>query len=178
MADPNREDERLLRLVADGDRAAFAALHRRRYAHVYRFALRMVHAPDRAEEVANDVMVAVWRGAARFEFRSKASTWMFGIAYRVALKSLRRNKFERNQMEIDAMPEIEAKGVATVEQAFDRASVAKALAALPTELKAVVELTYFQDLSYAEIGEILSCPVGTVKSRMHAARARMREVLE
>ena len=79
MKPADQEDERLLRRVAQGDSAAFATLHRRRYAQVYRFALRVVQATDRAEEVANDTMVAVWANAGRFEFRSKVTNWMFGI---------------------------------------------------------------------------------------------------
>lgn len=178
MASTDKEDERLMRLVADGDRAAFAASHRRVYAQVYRFALRMVQAPDRAEEVANDTMVAVWSGAARFEFRSKVSTWIFGVAYRIALRTLKRNRFERRLMDIDDMPELEDANAAAPEAFLDKRRVARALSTLPADLKAVVELTYFYGFSYPEIGEILSCPVGTVKSRMHAARARLREVLQ
>lgn len=174
----DREDERLLRRIADGDRAAFAALHQRRHAHVYRFAVGIVKAPDRAEEVTNDTMVAVWSGAARFEFRSKVSTWIFGIAYRTALKSLRRDRFEQSHVDIEVLPEIEDAMIETAENLFNRTRVTKALAALPGELRAVVELTYYQGYSYIEIGKILSCPVGTVKSRMHSARARLREVLE
>ena len=105
MASDDQENKRLMRLVADGDRAAFATLHRRVYAQVYRFSLRMVRTPDRAEEGANDTMVAVWSSAARFEHRSKVSTWIFGVAYRTALKSLKRHRFERRHVDIDAMPD-------------------------------------------------------------------------
>lgn len=172
----DQEDERLLRQVAHGDSAAFAALHQRRFASVYRFALRIVQTPDRAEEVTNDTMVTVWKSAARFEFRSKVSTWMFGIAYRTAMKSLRKTKWERTQVDIDDIQDI-ASNEPGIEAAFDKRRVTQALAKLPGDLKAVVELTYFYGFSQQEISEILSCPVGTVKSRMHAARSKLREVL-
>ena len=173
----DREDERLLRLVATGDSGAFAALHRRRHAPVYRFVLRIVHAPDRAEEVTNDTMVTVWSKAAGFEFRSKVSTWIFGIAYRTALKSLRSSKRERSHVNLDDVGELADEKVSGIEAMFDRKRVNAALAKLPADLKAVIELTYYYGFSQQEIGEILSCPVGTVKSRMHAARARLKEVL-
>ena len=178
MKPADQEDERLLRLVATGDGTAFATLHRRRYVHTYRFALKIVHAPDQAEEVTNDTMVAVWSNASRFEFRSRVTTWIFGIAYRKALKSLRKNKWERNQMSIDEITELADTKGSDIEALFDKKRIAQALAKLPAELKAVVELTYYYGFSQHEIGKIMSCPVGTVKSRMHAARAKMREVLE
>lgn len=177
MKPADQEDERLLRLIASGDRAAFASLHRRSYAPVYRFALRMVRTPDRAEEVANDTMVTVWTNAARFEFRSKVSTWIFGISYRVALKSLRKNKREDTTVNLDDIGEIADTKGSDLEAMFDQRRVTKALAKLPADLKAVIELTYYYGFSQQEIGDILSCPVGTVKSRMHAARAKLKEVL-
>ena len=173
----DQEDERLLRQVAGGDSAAFAALHRRRYAQVYRFALRVVQAPDRAEEVANDTMVTVWSTAGRFEFRSKVTTWMFGIAYRTALKSLRKNKWERSQVELDKIDDLANAHEPNLDAIFDKKRLDQALGKLPSDLKAVIELAYFYGFNQQEIGEILSCPVGTVKSRMHAARTRLREVL-
>lgn len=178
MKPADQEDERLLRLTATGDSGAFAALHRRRYAPVYRFALRIVKAPDRAEEVANDTMVTVWSNAARFEFRSKVTTWMFGIAYRTSLKSLRKHKWERGRVGIEEVGELADEKALTIDAVFDKKRINEALAKLPADLKAVIELTYYYGFSQQEIGDILSCPVGTVKSRMHTARARLREVLE
>lgn len=173
----DQEDERLLRQVARGDNAAFATLHRRRYAEVYRFALRVVRAPDRAEEVTNDTMVTVWSNAGKFEFRSKVSTWMFGIAYRTALKTLRKNKRERAQVELDKIDEAANAHEPDIDAVFEKKRINQALAKLPADLKAVIELAYFYGFNQQEIGEILSCPVGTVKSRMHTARARLKEVL-
>ncbi|MEM7544895.1 MAG: sigma-70 family RNA polymerase sigma factor [Pseudomonadota bacterium] len=167
-----------MRNIAEGDHAAFAALHRKHHAKVFRFVVRMVQASDRAEEVTNDTMVAVWKNASRFEFRSKVSTWIFGIAYRTALKSLRRFRFERAHVDIENMPEIEDTNAASGDAIFAREQIGRALKTLPTELRAVVELTYFLGLSYPEISEVLRCPVGTVKSRMHTARTKLREVLE
>ncbi len=177
MKPADQEDERLLRLIATGDGAAFATLHRRRYAPVYRFSLRITKAPDRAEEVANDTMVTVWSNAGRFEFRSKVTTWMFGIAYRTALKSLRKNRWERSQVELDQIDDLANAHEPDIDAVFEKKRINQALGKLPADLKAVIELAYFHGFSQQEIGEILSCPVGTVKSRMHAARSRLREVL-
>ena len=172
------EDVDLISAIANGDRAAFRALHRKHHSAVNGFALRMLRAPDRAEEVTNDTFLAVWKGAKKFESRSKVSTWIFGIAYRIAQKSTRRYWFEKSHVGFEDVPEIEDETPDGVEALFTQQRVARALATLPLDLRTVVELTYYYGHSYPEIAEIVGAPVGTIKSRMHAARARLREELQ
>lgn len=170
-------DADLLQGVAGGDRAAFRALHERYNGPVHGFALRLVDAPERADEVANDTMLAVWRGAARFEGRSKVSTWIFGIAHRVALKTLRRGGVERGEVAVEAATDIGDDGPPTADTALYHAQVRRALAALSAEHRRVVELTYYHGHSVAEVAALIGVPPGTVKSRMHEARRRLRERL-
>jgi RNA polymerase sigma-70 factor (ECF subfamily) len=137
----------------------------------------MLGAHDRADEATNDTMLAVWKGAKSFQFRSKVSTWIFGIAYRATLKTARRNRKERFHVDLEKGNSVVDDRVPGIETLFNRVEVMRALDRLPLDLRAVVELTYFQQLNYNEISEILDCPVGTVKSRMHTARAKLREHL-
>ena len=171
-------DEAVLRRVAAGDRAAFDLFHARFHGPVRGFAERITGAGDRADEVASDTMLAVWNGAAGFEGRSRVSTWVFGIAYRIALKSRHRDRRERSHVAIDEAAALPDPAAVPAEVALDRGKVAAALRALPLELRAVMELTYFYGHTVADVAAVIGCPPGTVKSRMHAARRTLREALE
>lgn len=171
-----QSDEALLKRIAKGDMQAFEQFHTRYFAKVMRFAARIVDSRDAAEEIANDVLMTVWRTAERFEGRSKPSTWLFGIAYRMSLKQRQKLVRRRGDVELDEGM-IDAGGDAA-EGVILRTDLAGALARLSPELRAVVELTYFNGCLYTEIAEILECPVGTVKTRMMTARRRLRAMLD
>jgi len=98
--DPD-EDRALLERIATGDRIAmqkfYLAFHRR----LNRFLLRTVRSPDQAEEIINDAMFIVWRQAAHFRGESRVSTWLMGIAYRLALKRLKQEYTLRRRLPID-----------------------------------------------------------------------------
>ena len=175
--DPAQLDLVLMRSVARGDQKAFRRLHDRYYFRAYKFALRLVQKPDLAENVANDAMLAVWKGAGKFEERAKVSTWIFGIVYRQAQKTRWTFRFERFQDDISERHDLEDQGTETVEAFFERRRVRTALTKLPMQLRAVVELTYYDGLSYSEISQIMDCAEGTVKSRMSRARDSLRKML-
>ncbi|MEM6487746.1 MAG: sigma-70 family RNA polymerase sigma factor [Pseudomonadota bacterium] len=169
-------DAALLADVARGDRKAFERLHRRFYGAVMGFALRTGLAADLADEAASDTMLAVWKAAARFEGRSKVSTWIFGIAYRQTMRRHRRRMTDKMAVPLDAVPDRPDLSAAPA-RLDDRASIARALSKLDPELRALVEMTYVWGLSCREAAEIVDCAVGTVKSRMSLARHQLRAVL-
>ena len=176
---PPEEDRTLLQRVARGDREAFAALYRRFHRPLFGYLLRVTGRQELAEELVDDVLLVVWRKAATFEGRSKVSSWVFGIAYRKALKRLqRRDRRPHDAPLADAPPAVESH---TPERAWDNreraAAVAEALSTLPPEQRSVVVLTYYRGLSYPEIADTLGCPVGTVKSRMFHARRKLAALL-
>jgi len=177
---PDREesDAALIAGTATGDLAAFERLHRRFYARIFRFALRLSGRPEIADEVVGDTMLAVWRGAARFEGRARPSSWLFGIAYRIAMRAMGREPGADEREELDEAMPAPRTGVQEVEALFERRRIVVALAQLPPEQRATVELTYFHGYRLSEIAEITGCPPGTVKSRMFLARARLRVLLE
>jgi RNA polymerase sigma factor (sigma-70 family) len=170
-------DTALLQAVAEGDKAAFRQLYDRYYSRVYGFAHRLVQRSDRADEVTNDSMLAIWRGAGSFQGWAKASSWIYGIVYRVAKKSHRFFRFELRQVDITEGDFVADETVAPIEVLFERRRVIAALTRLPENLRVVVELTYYDGMSCAEIAQIVRCPQGTVKSRMSRARAILRDEL-
>ncbi|MEM9300911.1 MAG: RNA polymerase sigma factor [Pseudomonadota bacterium] len=167
-------DATLLRGVADGDSAAFDELFQRYYPLLRRFLWRFC-SDDAIDEVTSDTLLTVWRKARGFEGRSRVSTWIFGIAYRRALKAASAARRHDRARSIAIDPPDTSSDTARhetaqwVDQALDR---------LPAKQRAVVELTFFADLSYPEIAEIVGCPVGTVKTRMHKAKQTLKPALD
>lgn len=176
--DPARraaEDARdwaLIRAIGAGDQQALAELYRRHHDTLYRFVLRVTRRVEDVEEVVNDVMHIVWQQAARAEPRALASTWMFAIAHRCALKSLSRRVADGAMLDDDD-PRMGAEAAAL--QDVDAADLlAKALAVLPAEQRAVMELVYAEGLHYREIAAVLDCPENTVKTRVFHARRKLK----
>lgn len=182
---PKEDDLSLLRRVAARDRKAFEALYALYYRRLFAYLLKLTRRAELVEEIVNDVMFAVWTGAARFDGRSRPSTWIFGIAFHKAMKALARQE-PRHAGEPDRhlrrTAEPMAEGAEDEPEALlTRRELAgtlgRALGALSPEQRAVVELTYYYEMSYPEIAQVMGCPVNTVKTRMFHARRRLRELL-
>jgi RNA polymerase sigma-70 factor (ECF subfamily) len=168
--------------IARGDRAAFERLYRAYQRSLFRYFLHFVHDVEVAEELTNDVLVEVWKSAARFKGRSKPSVWVFGIAYHKAMDALRRKR--PPVIELRAVSEAAAAAdprqspEATAMRESVRRDVALALASLSVEHRAVLVLTFNHGYGYNEIAQIVGCPVNTVKTRMFYAKKQLRETLE
>ncbi|MGE0485608.1 MAG: RNA polymerase sigma factor [Gammaproteobacteria bacterium] len=159
--------------------AAFEALYREFYPRLFDFVLRILGSPSDAEETINDTMLVVWRKADEFAGRSKVSTWIFGIAYKKALKRLKVSKrLAARELQI----EVEVAGgrdpADTVGDAALLERLRLAVGRLPLAQRSIVHLAFFYGYTYAEIAEIVDCPVNTVKTRMFYARERLRPVLD
>ena len=173
---PENDDAACLAEIARGDRAAFERLYRRYYDRLFRFVMRVTGRMNVVEDVINDTMIVIWRKAGEYRAAAQASTWIFGIAYRKALKAVAR---ESRMAEVPE--EVVESGEAPPPEHLDRdglhAAIRQAVMRLPPEHRAVVDLTFFFNRSYEEVAQILDCPVGTVKSRMFHARAKLRPLL-
>lgn len=168
----------LLDGVKHGRRPEFDALYRLYYPRLSRFLGHMMRQADALEEVLNDTMMVVWQRADSFDGRSKLSTWIFGIAYRKALKALGRQDLA---VDAEAADEAADTGPGPEQQlglAQLRGRLRGAMAELSPEHRAVVELCYFHDMAHAEIAEVVGCPAETVKTRMFYARRRLRQLLD
>lgn len=177
---PDAGDElALVDRVRRGDRGAFETIYHRFHRPLGAYLLRLTGRPEAVDELVDDTLLVVWKGAARFDGRSRLSTWIFGIAYRKALKH-----FERQRREASHLGEAEGEPVAA-DEAPDRRharrelaqQVVAALDHLPAEQRSVVMLTYYQGLSYPEIAAVMDCPLGTVKTRMFHARRKLARLL-
>jgi len=174
----NADDVALVERVAGGDRQAFEALFRAYHARLARFLGLMTPRRTIVEEALNDTMFVVWKRAATYNGQSKVSTWIFAIAYRTALKALQRydEPLEPSSMLDEAASE-EPGPERRHHDRETRAALLRALDALSSEQRSVLVLTYYHDLPYAEIAQIMACPVDTVKTRMFHARRRLRALL-
>nr|WP_229428958.1 sigma-70 family RNA polymerase sigma factor [Massilia sp. ST3] len=175
MATP--DEAWLVRRAAGGDRCAFESLYRLYFPRIARFLHRMTRNAQLIEEVANDAMLAVWQKAATFDGSCKPSTWIFAIAYRKACKAL-----HALDEPLDASPDAwESEPGCQPERLFEQLrlgdAVNAALDTLPLAQRAVFQLTFFHDMGYAEIADVMSCPVNTVKTRLFHARRRLAQLL-
>jgi RNA polymerase sigma-70 factor (ECF subfamily) len=171
-------DEAVLALVARSDETALAELYDRFGRVAYGLALRILRDPSLAEDAVQEAFLAVWRTADRFlAERAKASTWVLTIVHRRAVDVVRREERRRaDPIEDEPHPA----GEATDEEASlreRRRIVQEALAKLPPEQRQALELAYYGGLTQSELAERLGQPLGTIKSRMFAALARLRELL-
>ena len=172
-------DEGLLSLIAGSDEEALAELYDRFGGVAYGLALRILREDALAQDAVQEAFLAVWRTADRFlAERARASTWVLTIVHRRAVDLVRREELRRGEP-LETAPEAAAAESVeeTAELGFQRRVVQEALRRLPPEQRQALELGYYGGLTQSELAECLDAPLGTVKSRMFAGLARLRELL-
>jgi RNA polymerase sigma-70 factor (ECF subfamily) len=170
----NEAELALIRRVSLRDRVALRELYLLYHRRLSRFLMRLTQRQDVAEEVINDTLLVVWNSADRFRGDSRVSTWIVGIAYRRALKSIRRRRsFEL--VELEATDSLV--GVDGLQACETQEWIEEALAELPIEQRMCLELAYVLGHSCEEISIITSCPVNTVKTRLYHARRKLSTLL-
>ena len=171
-------DEALVALVARSDDDALAELYDRFGRVAYGLALRIVRDPALAEDVVQEAFLAVWRSAGRFVAeRGKAQTWLLTLVHRRGVDLVRREQLRRAEP-LTAAPEASAE--VTDEQAWlslQRGHVQEALKKLPDQQREAIELAYYGGFTQTELADRLGEPLGTIKSRMFAGLARLRDLL-
>jgi RNA polymerase sigma-70 factor, ECF subfamily len=175
---PESDEAALLRRVAAGDDAALAELYRLHGQVVFAQVLFVVGDRALAEEVLQDTMLAVWRQAGTFRGQSRVRSWVIAIARRQARDRLRRHRFEvvedeglANRPSPDPGPDL------VVLDRSDVAEVAAAIQGLGRLHREVLGLALAAELTLAEVAGILEVPIGTVKSRLAAARTALCRAL-
>jgi RNA polymerase sigma-70 factor (ECF subfamily) len=192
--DPMRDasqlsDDDLLLRVRAGDEEAFTTLYRRRQAAVYRFALQMSGSPSVAEEVTQEVFLVLIRHPGQFDpAKGSLASFLFGVARNRVLRCLERERWYVPMAE-DSLENDSSLGQGctptSLEDPLDGLTqretierVRQAVQALPLNYREVVILCDLQELSYKETAQALGCVIGTVRSRLHRARALLVEKLQ
>jgi RNA polymerase sigma-70 factor (ECF subfamily) len=182
-AEPQRADtlEELLLQVARGEEAAFERLYDRMAGTVFGVVRRVVRDPAQSEEVAQEVLVEVWRTATRFDpGRGTALTWVLTMAHRRAVDRVRSAQAAADRDErvgelartpaYDEVAEV-------VETRLEREQVRRALGTLTDLQREAVTLAYYGGYTYREVAELLDVPLGTVKTRLRDGLIRLRDTL-
>lgn len=175
-------DRALLAAVGQGSERALEQLYRRHGEACYGYLLRRLDGNrPAAEDLLQELMLAVWRGAASYRGEGEVRPWLMGIAHRLWLQELRR-RGRRPQLEDDAdalaaLPDLAAAAPAAAEPASG-SHLREALAALPDPLRQALDLTFAHGLRLQDAARVLGLPLGTVKSRLFRARQQLRHLLE
>lgn len=168
-----QSDESLLPALARGDEEAFLAVYRRRQSSVFRYALHVSGDADVAAEAVQETFMALLRDASRLDpSRGTLIAWLFAVARNQVLRQL-RSRNQHLSLDDDEQAEPAAAGcvLADLEQEQFSVRVREMMATLPAVYREVLVLCDMQDLSYEEVAAIAGCPTGTVRSRLHRARA-------
>jgi RNA polymerase sigma-70 factor (ECF subfamily) len=171
-------DEEVLERVARADEAALAETYDRFGRVAYGLAFRILRDAALAEDAVQDAFLTVWRTAVAFDpRRGKASTWVMTLVHRRAVDVVRREDRRRAQPLDDAPQGTGETPDETAAVREQRRKVQAALAQLSPDQREALELAYYGGLSQTELSERLGVPLGTVKSRMFSALAKLRELL-
>lgn len=173
------EEAFLIERAGEGDQAAFGALVERYQNAVYNLAYRMLGSPEEAEDAAQEIFVRIYRQLARYDPGRKFSTWVLTIATNYCIDQLRRRRMQFVPLE-NIIPWARARETGPEGEALDREArdeVQRLLRDLPEKYRAVLVLRYWQDLSCAEIADVLKLPEGTVKTQLHRARKALGQLL-
>ena len=174
-----RLDALIETIARDADRAAFGELFGHFAPRVKAYMMRLGADDRAAEDLAQETLLTVWRRAASFDRRQAgAATWIFTIARNKRIDLLRRERRPELDPDDPALtPAPAADAHDTLVAAQDEDRIRRALAVLPAEQAEMLRLAFFEDMSHGRIAEMRNMPLGTVKSRIRLALARLRAAL-
>ena len=178
-------DEDLLRLIRAGDEEAFAVLYRRRHRGIYRYALQMSGSSGIAEEVVQETFLTLVREPARYDpARGLVASFLFGVARNHLLRGLERDRryLPLENSLLDEQPRAVAESatqdpLAKLTRDTEIESLRQAVLRLPPRYREAVVLCDMHEMNYADAAELTGCAVGTIRSRLHRARALLLKKL-
>jgi RNA polymerase sigma-70 factor, ECF subfamily len=174
-----RNEEELLAAIVRRDEQALADLYDRFGRVAYGLALRVLRDPALAQDAVQDAFLSAWRTAASFDARrGSPQTWLLTLVHRRAVDVVRREA-RRHTEPLDDPPNASLESTEEVASVREqRRAVQSALVQLPPDQREALELSYYGGLTQSELAERLGIPLGTVKSRVFAGLARLRDLLE
>ena len=179
-----QDDLQLVTASKNGDQDAFAQLVQRYQRRVFNLVYRMLQQYDEANEITQETFLAAWQGLPGFRGDARFSTWLHRIAYNCCLKQLEQRKRDKAlQVALQAEQALESsdrdKCADTELDAHDRqALIREHLSHLPAKYRIVLILRHLQDMTYEEMAEILTMPIGTIKTHLFRARNLLKERLQ
>lgn len=187
---PNEPDERsLITRTLAGDDDAFAVLVQLHQTTVYNIAYRMVGQRDVAQSLAQETFLRAFKALDTFDLNRPFGPWLYRIGTNLSINWIKRARLPTVSIESPSrldeaepepldIPDSSAEPAARFAQTEIQAELRRAIASLPVDYRAVIELRHFQELNYEEIANTLNLPVGTVKTRLFRARRMLRDRLE
>jgi RNA polymerase sigma-70 factor (ECF subfamily) len=179
--EPAMEATELLRAVALGDESAFERLYDLVAPRVYGLARRVLRDPAQAEEIAQEVLVEVWRTASRFDpARGSATAWIFTIAHRRAVDRVRSEQAGAERARRLAASQGETPYDEVVDQAtahLEQQQVRRCIQTLTGLQREAITLAYYGGYTYREVAELLGTALPTIKTRMRDGLIRLRDCL-
>ncbi len=178
-----QDDAQLVAASQRGDQDAFALLVQRHQRRVFNVVYRMLQDYDEASEITQEAFLAAWQGLPSFRGEASFPTWLYRIAYNCSLRQIEQRKRDRAlQTAIQAEQALEnsdrEKQTESALEIHDRkALLHEHLATLPAKYRIVLILRHLQEMSYEEMAEILTVPVGTIKTHLFRARNLLKERL-
>ena len=180
----DRDDAELVAASKAGDQDAFAQLVLRHQRRIFNLVFRMLQQYEEANEVTQETFFAAWQGLPSFRGDARFSTWLYRIAYNCCLKQLEQRKRDsalqtaiqaEQILQEESCDERAAEELETYER---QALVREHLSLLPTKYRVVLILRHLQEMTYEEMAEILTIPIGTIKTHLFRARNLLKERLE
>jgi RNA polymerase sigma-70 factor (ECF subfamily) len=187
MADRGRQylilaDEDLISFVGQGDAEAFTTLYDRHSRAAFSLAYRMMGERQAAEDLAQDAFLKVWRSASSYRAeRGSVRTWILSIVHNRGIDQIRSYASRRrtqDKIEASAPRSQPSEAFAQTWRNSQRDQIREALNTLPPEQLKILELAYFSGYTHVEISDLLSLPLGTVKSRMRLGLKKIRDYFE
>jgi len=178
-----QDDTQLVKASQQGDQDAFALLVQRHQRRVFNMVLRMLQDYEDAAEVTQEAFLAAWQGLPSFRGEARFPTWLYRIAYHCCLRQLERRKRERDLQAVIQAEQIldginEEKRVEDILELRDRqAMVREQMEQLPSQYRVVLILRHLREMTYEEMADILSMPIGTIKTHLFRARNLLKERL-
>jgi len=179
-----QDDVTLVSACQVGDQDAFALLVQRHQRFVFNLVFRMLGHYEEADEVTQETFLAAWQGLPGFRGNARFSTWLYRIAYNCALKQLEQRKRDQAlQLAIqveqaDQRINNDERIGAEIEAHDHQTIVREHLSKLPAKYRIVLVLRHLQEMTYEEMAEILTLPIGTIKTHLFRARNLLKERLE
>jgi RNA polymerase sigma-70 factor, ECF subfamily len=171
----NRSDEELLGALAKGNEAAFVTVYRRRQGAIYRYAMQMTGSAERASEVTQEVFLALMQQAGKLDAsRGTVLSWLYAVARRQVWKQA---AVESQYVGVEEDFEWSTDPREEFENADLRAQLRALIPTLPVAYREVLALCIVAEMTYAEAARIAEVPEGTIRSRLHRAKAMLAEKL-